>query len=86
MNPLRIHQPEAAAQIAADAAAINALNVLAAWVNQRGFGNLATEMLDTFGEAPEAETGPDLFTASPAVAAPKPPPPALDDTLMQGEK
>lgn len=86
MNPLRLPQADDAAQIAADAGALNALNVLASWVNQRGYGTLATEMLDTFGEAPKAEAGPDLFTASPAVATPKPPPPALSATLIEGER
>jgi hypothetical protein len=77
-------------QEAADAGAVNALNMLAEWLaTEKGMPKLAQEMLDTFGapsegDEPAQPAAADLFTApadEPAPEAAKGP----DAILIKGE-
>ncbi len=77
------------AQEAADQAALNALNTLAQWVEEKGHPDLATEMLATFGapsEGDAAQTELELAQPAPEAApAPSHKAPPQEAILIQGE-
>jgi hypothetical protein len=70
----------AIAQAAADAAAVNALNTIAEFVRERGFAELADDILATFGAPSEGDSlddGQGDLLAEPPPAEPAPAEPIL---------